>query len=50
MKDPDLAWLGAIIMGVGRKDQTLAQVDKGLSDLHGISKDLVNNRCLFRRW
>jgi hypothetical protein len=38
-----LAGIGAIIMGIGRKDQTLNQVDKGLSDLHGISKDLVKS-------
>jgi hypothetical protein len=38
-----LAGLGAIVKGMGRKDQTLDQVDKGLSDLHGISKDLVKS-------
>ena len=38
-----LAGIGAIVMGIGRKDQTLARVDKGLSDLHGISKDLVKS-------
>lgn len=38
-----LCGIGAVVLGVGRKDQTLAQVDKGLSDLHGISKDLVKS-------
>jgi hypothetical protein len=38
-----LAGIGAIVMGIGAKNQTLSQVDKGLSDLHGISKDLVKS-------
>ncbi len=38
-----LTGIGALVMGIGRKDQTLSQVDKGLSELHGISKDLVKS-------